>query len=141
MTTEDRAVLPLGRLGEVRIDFGSEHHQGARDVEILLPFPLAGATRFRTTNGTAWLSSDGSFLFMADASAVVRVDLASLETAHLLPPDDEYFAEFEESADAYRLRLYTGAGGSRWVTIEKSPSAFTPGLGPVVSGRFPSAHP
>jgi len=138
---ESQQILQLGRLGEVRIDVGSEHHQGACDVEILLPFKLAGATRFRSTNGSAWLSSDGAFLFIGDADVVIRVELSSLEADHLLPPDGEYFAEFEETADTYRVRLYTGAGGSRWVNIDKNPSSFKPGLGPVVAGRFPSAHP
>ena len=50
-------------------------------------------------------------------------------------------AELEETEAGYRARLITGAGGSRWITIEKDGDDFVPGLGPVVSGRFPSAHP
>ena len=133
--------LRLGRLGDVRIDVDSEHHQGAQSVEMLLPFAVNGTRRFRSTNGTAWRTSDGSFLCLHDATVLLRIDLDQLTVEHLIPPENEYFAEIEETTSGYRARVYTGDGGSRWIAIENEPGMFQPGPGPVVDGKFPSAFP
>ena len=142
MDVEHRATIELPHdLGEVAIEVGDEHHQGAHHVQIRLPFAVDGRTLFRTTGGWAWLSTDRGQLFLHDACVILRVELADRTVSHLLPPPGEYFADVEETATSFRCRLYGENPGFRWVELDKASTPFAPGTGPVVEGRFPSAFP
>jgi hypothetical protein len=142
MEAVSREALELPRgLGTVVTEVGREHHQGANDVEIRLPFEVEGCSSFRTTNGGAWLSLDRNALFLRDACVMLWIDLRDLCVSYLRPPNGEYFAEVVETATSFKCQLYTGDGSRRWLEWSKREPRFRTGMGPVVDGRFPSAYP
>jgi hypothetical protein len=135
-----RMDLPAG-LGALTIRDCGEHQQGAADIHFELPFPIDGRREFRSTNGCALVASGGRFLFLHDACVLVRIDLASREIAHLLPPRDWYFHGVAERDGVLEIELYDSDNRLAHITTRTADASFVAGMGPVVLGRFPSAFP
>lgn len=132
--------LPSG-LGTVLSRDHGEHHQGAVDVHVELPFPVEGRREFRSTDLRAFVSSDERFLFLHDACVLLRIDLASREAAHWLPPADWYVHGIAERGGVLDVKLYDASNRHRQETPGCDDARFVAGVGPVVRGRFPGACP
>jgi len=132
--------LPSGLGSVISKDYG-EHHQGAVDVHVELPFPIDGRRKFRSTDLRVFVSADERFLFLYDACVLVRVDLASREVAHFLPPRDWYFHGITEGGGVLQVELYDATNQHKHLTPGCDEACFVAGMGPVVHGRFPSAFP
>ena len=72
-----------------------EHHMSSQTIEFLLPFELGGHTSWFTTNGTLSADEDGRFLYLWDATAVIRVDLTTREPHFFVPPKGAYISTME----------------------------------------------
>jgi hypothetical protein len=142
MTVERTAsvALPEG-VKPVLLEYRGEHHMGAEHVHFRLPFAVRGRRRYRTTNGTAYFSPARNALVLRDACVVLSIDLTNHSVQHLLPPSGWYLSDFAESEHGFELELFDGAGHRQSIRLAQSEIRFLPGLGPVRSGRFPSAIP
>ncbi len=112
---------------------------GACHIEIVPPLPIAGVSRFYTTNGKAYYSPFTRSLVIYDATTVLRFDLFKNELMHLNRPEGWYFKSVEEDEESYRLAYYDGNFGRDEQRISRGKIAFEPGCGKVHDGIFPSA--
>jgi hypothetical protein len=120
-------------------DYG-EHHMGCPHIEIVPPVPLAGVSRFFTTNGRAYYSAATESVVIYDANVILKFDLKSDEVAHVERPAKWYFAGVEEDETGYRLRLYDSGSKHAERHVPFASADFRPGFGPVKRGVFPSAY-
>lgn len=134
----DLVVIP-GLTEAVRIEFYGEHHMGAEHVEIALPLPVSGIKRFYTTNGRAYFSTYSNQLVVYDSCLVIMLDLIAGTACHSFPPSSWYFEHFSETSETYRITLYNGNGGRRFLDIARSEANFQDGFGVIQRGVFPSA--
>jgi hypothetical protein len=129
-----------GCAGGVRVEDHGEHHVGCATIEIVTPVPIAGATRFRTTNGGAYWSEATGHLVIHDASVILRYHPGAKQVEHYRGPYGWYISSVTEDESGYRLSLYDGSGRSKQMHLPFTGS-FEPGAGDVTAGVFPSAYP
>ncbi len=129
----------------VRIETGEKHHMGARAVLIKLSRRIAGASRFRTTNGDAFFTPRGDGLFIHDECAILFADLRTGKFHHLEPTAGWYFTRVRIEGDSLSAQMRDTKGNQMAMSpipIHELKAAFEPGKGAVSwFGRFPSAYP
>jgi hypothetical protein len=121
-----------------------EHHMGAETVIIAVSRPIEGISHFKTTNGSAFFSSDGHGLFIHDACVILYYEITVGEVYNFLPPDNWYFTHVGIEDLVLIFDLYDGSGQTRQgipVLLSDIKSRSTKGFGVVDNGRFPSAYP
>lgn len=116
-----------------------EHHMGAETVEFILPFELDGRTSLVSTNGSLSMSADRRYLYLGDATTILRVDCASLEVSNVSPPPGHYFKHMEDTGEEYVFAYYGRKVDKQEERFERAEAPFVPGMGRVQDGRFPSA--
>ncbi|GAB1270351.1 hypothetical protein NBRC116493_36050 [Aurantivibrio infirmus] len=124
----------------VKSKFHGEHHMGAETVELILPFELEGYSHLFSTNGSVGKSADARFLYLKDATVVLKVNVENHSVEYFQPPNGKYISAFEESSDGYRMEIYGNYSRPKEQLLSKAEVIFKPGLGPVKNGLFPSAH-
>ncbi len=125
---------------KVKLKFHGEHHMGAETVEMVLPFEIDGYSALYSTNGHVVSSKNPRYLYLWDATVVLRIDLDIKAVGYLLPPERKYISEFSESEDGYSFEVYGGNSKTTSTFMHYSGTNFKPGFGPVKNGLFPSAH-
>jgi hypothetical protein len=128
----------------VTIETHVEHHMGASTVYFYLSRPIAGVTRFQTTNGEAFFTPDGRGLILHDACMILFYDLNTDEVFNLEPPPERYFTRVRIEQEALLGDLYGRLSGGKPfdpIPLAELKSRFNQGLGPVDRGLFPSAYP
>lgn len=113
---------------------------GAETVEMVLPFEIDGYSALYSTNGHVVSSKNPRYLYLWDATVVLRIDLDIKAVEYLLPPKRKYISEFSESEDGYNFEMYDGNSKAISVSILYSGENFKSGFGPVKNGLFPSAY-
>ena len=114
---------------------------GANHVYIRLPFFVHFRRRFRTTNGKVYFSIIMNSLIIYDACVVLAIDPVTRDVSYLLPPDGWYFADFSETDDQIKIKLWDGGATFREQRLAAKALEFQIGTGPVRGGCFPSAYP
>jgi hypothetical protein len=132
-------VLPLGA-GTLRVEDYGEHHMGASHVEIVVPFAIAGVTRFFSTNGRAYYSPATESVVIHDACLVVRHGLRSGQVQSMEHPSAWYFNPIKEDETGYCMSLYDNASRRTERHVLFDSEQFESGLGTAKTGVFPSAH-
>ena len=130
----------------IAVEDHGEHHMSSWTKIFVPSQPIAGVSRFQTTNGHAFFSPDGNKLIIHDRCVIVLVDLIADEVMNYQPPKKWYLSNVGIEADSLRFELDMPGGQTKHektVTIEMAniESEFTPGLGSASDGRFPSAYP
>jgi hypothetical protein len=127
----------------VTVEIGAEHHMGAAPVSIRLSRPLGGVQEFVSTNGDALFVDSPPLLVVHDACVIVAIELPNGPAYHLLPPYGWYFANARIEGERLLSELYNDRNRRPIASIPLTEltAHFQPGFGPVVRGRFPSAHP
>jgi hypothetical protein len=112
---------------------------GCNTVEFQLPFALNGVRRFFTTNGHAFLSRDGKYLYLRDSVVLVRIDPVARAACSYRPDEAPYIDRAEETDTGFDLKI----SDRRSMKIERSYTmeemGFVEGMGPVEGHLFPSA--
>ena len=123
------------------VDYG-EHHMGCSTIEFRLPFDLDGVRRFFTTNGEAFLSRNGRYLYLQDSLVLLRVDLAAEEVEFYRPTEARYIDDVNETQWGFNLKLSdrTSTGKKVEGHYYARDMGFSKGTGPVKEHLFPSAY-
>ncbi len=132
------STLPVS----VRIDIEFEHHMGASIVHLVPSVPVGGQSHFWTHNGSASFSSDGTWLFLFDATLLICVDLTRNAVYHAPAPHHQFHAKVY-TRDGQLCREVHDPGGHPGtlpeIPLVDIPLHFREGFGSVKAGRFPSA--
>lgn len=119
-----------------------EHHMGASTVYLKCDPPLLGISIFKTTNGNALLCGAGEWMLLWDRSVLLLWQLATGTVWHHQTPKMRSFSSIRADERFLHYILYDIGGRQEEqpsIPMEDIPAIFSPGFGPVVEGRFPSA--
>jgi len=134
---------PTGGL-RVTIEDHGEHHMGCRTLEFVPDRPLAGVSRFRTTNGAAFFTPAGDGLVIHDACVILFFDLAGDRVFHFATEKRQLVEDVRLEGGALAFDLSDGRGSrapAPPVSLADISSVLAAGPGRVADGRFPSAYP
>ena len=136
-------VAPRGDL-TLRIEDHGEHHMGCRSIWFVPSRPLGGVRRFRTTNGMAFFTPDGSGLVLHDVNVLLFVTVATGEVHHLAATFRRGFREVGIVGDRLVYVIIDAIDevlAPVSIPLAAVPTTLRPGFGKVRDGDFPSAYP
>ena len=121
-----------------------EHHMGAESVVIVPDRPVAGVTRFHTTNGQARFDPNSRWLIIEGVIGFVAVRLDDGAVAHYQDPAGAFIGSWSVSAETLEWRqgrTEADRRDVRSIPLDEIRGRWQPGLGPFADGEFQPHRP
>ena len=127
------------RSRSVVIENHGEHHMGAESIVIVPDRPIAGVTRFHTTNGQAQFDPTGRWLIVEGVIGFVAVNLQSGSIAHYTDASGAYIGSWSIAGGVLewkQVRPGTTSGEVKSLPLDEITARWQPGLGLFSDGTF-----
>lgn len=116
-----------------------EHHPGAESIVIVPDRPIAGVSRFHTTNGAATIDPTGTWLIIEGVIGFVAHNLSDGTTAHYEPDTGALIAGWSLQGGVLEWKEVRAGSATREVkscALDEIRARWAPGLGRFSEGVF-----